>query len=109
MSPRLTSAITISPASRAYAQTPSKERTPSAPSASKKADCGFTAAAYGATASTIPRQKEPTATDSRSANDCMAWGLCPRLLPALDGGLERAAGRELRNPGGRDVDLLGRV
>src|SRR3954469_12808315 len=57
MSPRFTSAITRRPASRAYAHTSKNARTPSGPSASKKADCGFTATAYSATASTIPSQK----------------------------------------------------
>ena len=47
MSPRFTSAITSSPASRAYAQTFSNARTPSQPRASKNADCGFTATACG--------------------------------------------------------------
>jgi hypothetical protein len=43
MSPRLASAITSSPTSRAWAQTASSAAAPSMPSASKNANCGFTA------------------------------------------------------------------
>ena len=43
MSPRFASAITSSPASRAYRETASSARQPSLPSASKNAACGFTA------------------------------------------------------------------
>src|SRR5918996_266017 len=68
MSPRLASAITSSPAARAYAQTCSKARKPSAPSASKKASCGLTATTLGATASTIPRQYRSTASAA-----CSRW------------------------------------
>ena len=60
MSPRFTSAITSSPAARAYAQTCSKARTPAHPCASKNADCGFTATACCATASTMPQQNAST-------------------------------------------------
>ena len=66
MSPRLPSTITSSSAVRAYAQTSSNARMPSAPSASKNASCGLTATAYGATASTIPRQKRATASAGAS-------------------------------------------
>src|SRR5439155_7551632 len=61
MSPRFASAITCNPAAREYAQTSSRARTPSAPSASKNATCGLTATTYGATASTRPRQKRSQA------------------------------------------------
>ena len=50
-------------ADRPRARTRTRARTrgrPSAPSASKNASCGLTATAYGATASTIPRQKRAT-------------------------------------------------
>src|SRR5918996_3137213 len=62
MSPRLPSTITSSSADRAYAQTSASAPIPSAPSASKKASWGLTATAYGATASTMPRQKRATAS-----------------------------------------------
>ena len=39
---------------------------PSAPSASKNASCGLTATAYGATASTMPRQKRAAASAGAS-------------------------------------------
>ena len=61
MSPRLPSAITSRPISRAWAHTDSSAAAPSAPSASKNATCGLTATTYGATASTMPRQKRSTA------------------------------------------------
>src|SRR5947199_3509254 len=66
MSPRFASAITCNPAAREYAQTSSRARTPSAPSASKNATCGLTATTYGATASTRPRQKRSQAAAARS-------------------------------------------
>ena len=43
---------------------------PSAPSASKNAICGFTATAYGATASTIPQQKRANASARPRAPRC---------------------------------------
>src|SRR5437868_10113572 len=174
MSPRFASAITSSSAFRPYSQTSSSARMPSAPSASKNADCGFTATAYGATASMIPQQKRaqaeaacsrPSTVSPRSSTG--SWSMtgsrptttwlrlrstasamrsakcvnatratasmyfCPRnargaafaapsrsseetcpgclAAAALDCGLERAAGRELRDLRGRDVHLLARV
>ena len=65
MSPRLTSSSTSRPAERTYSQTSSSARAPSEPSASKNADCGFTATTYGPTASTMPLQKR--ATDDAAA------------------------------------------
>src|SRR6266511_3042811 len=70
MSPRFPSAITCSPADRAYAQTSSSARRPSAPSASKNATCGFTPTTYGATASTSPRQKRAHASAACARPRC---------------------------------------
>src|SRR5689334_4128435 len=72
MSPRFTSAITRSPAARAYPQIAWNAATPSGPWASKNADWGLTATARTATASTMPRQNSPrspsTAGGNRSAS-----------------------------------------
>src|SRR6478735_6960 len=133
MSPRFTSAITRSPASRAYAHTSKNALTPSGPCASKKADCGFTATACSATASTMPSQKarmsppreggiragigsRPTTScvrlrSTRSANRSAKWvraiAISPRIVSAvLDGGLQRAPGREFRHARRRDLHLL---
>src|SRR3954469_16191334 len=70
MSPRFPSAITSSPARRAYTQTSSNAAIPAGPSPSKNASCGLTATACGATASTSPQQKRAasprSSTGSRS-------------------------------------------
>ena len=68
--------MTMRPAARAYSQTCAKARTPSAPCASKNADCGFTATAYGATASTIPEQNAKR-SPSTSAGICSTTGSRP--------------------------------
>src|SRR4051794_2140925 len=68
MSPRLPSAITSSPARRAYWQTCSNAAIPAGPSASKNASCGFTATACGATASTSPQQKRATSPRSSTGS-----------------------------------------
>src|SRR5581483_7925929 len=125
MSPRFTSATTSRPASRAYVHTCSNVRTPSAPYSSKKADWGFTATACSATASTIPRQNAPTspptAAGSFSAtgsSPTTSWlrlrstasaSRSPNTSAVLDGRLQCAAGRELRDACRRDRDLLLRV
>src|ERR671923_1390893 len=62
MSPRFPSATTSRFAARAYSQTSSKARMPSAPIVSKYASCAFTPTTYGATASISPRQKRATAS-----------------------------------------------
>src|SRR5918996_531832 len=62
MSPRLPSATTSRFAARAYSQTSSKARRPSAPIVSKYASWAFTPTTYGATASMSPRQKRATAS-----------------------------------------------
>src|SRR5690348_10196919 len=129
---------------------------PGDPSASKKASCGFTATACGATASTIPQQKRvtsprsstgsrsgwgsrpttswlrfrSTSAASRSPKVCVATTIAGQLtdrqrrraacaaLPAklstspapstLERRLQLAAGAELRNGAGCDLDALAR-
>src|SRR5579864_3008604 len=76
MSPLFASAITSSPAERAYSQTCQNARTPSAPCASKNADCGFTATACAATASTIPEQNS-TRSPSTSGGISSSTGSSP--------------------------------
>src|SRR4051794_41148008 len=83
MSPRLPSAMTSSPARRAWAQTFSNAANPTVPSASKNASCGLTATACGATASMIPQQKRATSprssTGRRSGFGSSPTTICDRL------------------------------
>ena len=64
MSPRLPSAITSSPRSRANALTRSAAASPWCPACSKNASCGLTATACSPAASTMPVQKRSIARAS---------------------------------------------
>ena len=79
MSPRFASAITSSPASRAYAHASSNARIPCEPKASKNASCGLTATHTGAAASIRPRQKRviasPRAAGPSPASPCSSTGM----------------------------------
>ena len=66
-------------------------RSPSEPSASKKASCGLTATTYGATASTTPRQNRPTAAAASRGPDARRRAAPPGSGRAADRGRRRAA------------------
>ncbi len=74
MSPRLPSAITSSPAARAWATTAPSTARPGSPSASKRASCGLTATQAGAAASISARQCASTAAAAALARRKLAVG-----------------------------------
>ena len=73
-SPRLPSARTSSPASRAAAQTSASAAHPGAPSRSKQASCGLTATQAGPACSISERQCAATAAAARSAAGAVGAG-----------------------------------
>ena len=93
-----TSSRTSSPASARSRRPPRARGRRPEPSASKKADCGFTATTYGPTASTIPLQKRATdeaaagAPEHRLAAQLHREQIEPRIEP--DGKLTALARRQ---------------
>src|SRR5579875_3312947 len=101
ISPRLPSAITSKPRSRARSHTSASAAQPAVPSRSKQASCNLTATQCSATAS----------RDRDRARGRAGWrALRPRPAggrrSSVDGLLEPGPGGELRHAGSGDLDLL---